>query len=99
VFHPNISGEYPVFYFVPGAPEGIIPSTWYSDVLSRIVSHGFIVLAVDAFWPLVDLRQDLEGGLVQRHLDNIRWVSIRLHILTKYSFIYPDQKSNQDTTN
>lgn len=77
VIHPQEAGEYPVYYFVPGGPEGVIPAEWYTDVLTRVVSHGFIVAAVDPFYPALShfRRSHIEqDDLITKNLKHVTWV-------------------------
>lgn len=75
VIYPGRSGAYPLVYFIPGAPAGFIPAEWYTDLLSRVVSHGFIVLAADAFWPAVDSPNNNLEALPDKHSINLQWES------------------------
>lgn len=49
-YFPTSKGLYVPVVFVPGL-YGAIYAEWYSDVLSKVASHGFIVIGVDPFWP------------------------------------------------
>jgi len=42
IFTPTVPGAYPVILFCHGF---FVPNTFYSDLLTHIVSHGFILVA------------------------------------------------------
>lgn len=79
VIYPRAAGLFPIVYFIPGAPSGVIPAEWYTDILTRVASHGFIALAVDAFYPAAGLGSDAKlgagGKLIDKHLHHLEWVS------------------------
>ena len=52
VYYPVSNGSYAPVLFVPGL-FGVIYAEWYSDVFKRVASHGFIVIGVDTFWPVL----------------------------------------------
>ncbi|XP_027925108.1 chlorophyllase-1-like [Vigna unguiculata] len=46
IFTPTVPGAYPVILFCHGF---FVPNTFYSDLLTHIVSHGFILVAPQLF--------------------------------------------------
>ena len=82
VIYTRAAGYFPIVYFIPGAPSGVIPAEWYTDLLTRVASHGFIALAVDAFFPAADLKQNggklnSGGKLIDKHLHHLEWVCVQ----------------------
>lgn len=74
VTYPAEYGEYPLFYFIPGGPEGVIPAEWYTDFLQRVVSHGFVVAAVDPFYPLISSSSDNHASMAASNEIHLEWV-------------------------
>lgn len=77
VIYPAEQGVYGVVYFVPGGPEGAIPAEWYTDFLTRVVKHGFIAVAVDPFYPALDVTSYASfTGLPDKLIAHLQWVSL-----------------------
>ena len=66
-----------MWYFIGGGPEGVIPAEWYSETLKRIVSHGFIVAAVDPLFPGIQEPSKHSDGalLASKPIQHLDWVS------------------------
>lgn len=56
VYFPTTTGSYVPIVFVPGF-NGFIYSEWYSDTLSQLASHGYIVIGIDLGFPANDLKE------------------------------------------
>lgn len=75
VFFPTRPGSYVPVVFVPGL-FGSVYAELYTDVLSQLASHGYIVVGVDLKWPIED---EHDGAAVgdgpERTLKAINYVS------------------------
>ena len=76
-YYPVANGSYAPVLFVPGL-YGVIYAEWYSDVLERVASHGFIMIGVDTFWPAVSDTPTPPGNITEEPqfiFKILQWVS------------------------
>ena len=76
MFFPVQAGDYPPVFFVGGL-DGLIPSDMYTDVLSQLASHGFVVFGVDPRFPFLqsDVSRPDVGADVKSLFVHLDWVS------------------------
>ena len=51
VFFPTEPGSYVPMVFVPGV-HGAVYTELYTDVLTQLATHGYIVVGLDLKWPI-----------------------------------------------
>ena len=75
VFFPTEPGSYVPMVFVPGV-HGAVYTELYTDVLTQLATHGYIVVGLDLKWPIEDWKN--YGGVIkdpEKMLKVINYVS------------------------
>ncbi|KAK7484777.1 hypothetical protein BaRGS_00023951, partial [Batillaria attramentaria] len=80
VFYPTSPGLYGTFYFVTGA-NGMVVSSDYSDYLSQIASHGFVVISADLLWEDVAYAQRFGFHFGDLYIEQLTWMQDHLEEL------------------
>ncbi|XP_046364892.2 chlorophyllase-1-like [Haliotis rufescens] len=82
VYYPSVPGDYGVVFFIPGF-DGVILSEYYSDYLSSVAQHGFIVVGSDYIWPASDhpgydkINEKL-GFITDKYVEQFNWMKSNL---------------------
>lgn len=76
VTFPATPGNYSVYFFIPGL-NGAIFSAVYSDYLSDVGTHGFIVISTDLVF-IVDDKVDVGSHFADLYMEQLRWVQRHL---------------------
>ena len=93
-YFPTSKGSYAPIVFVSGL-YGLLYAEWYSDVLTKLASHGFIVMGVDTFWPAASMQASRREENTSARIDIneepefmfkiVQWVSdMAYNVITEY---------------
>ena len=98
VYFPTVPGSYAPLVFVPGL-FGIIYEQFYSDVLEKIASHGYILVGVDLDYPAATNKRNKIRAEDDKLFRLINWVSLlqclknTIHTLLLFIIIYACEPS------
>lgn len=77
-------GSYAPLVFIPGL-FGIIYEQFYSDVLEKIASHGYILVGVDLDYPAATNKRNKIRAEDDKLFRLINWVSLLQCLKIKYN--------------
>ncbi|XP_046546133.1 chlorophyllase-2-like [Haliotis rubra] len=85
-YYPNVTGDYGVVFFIPGL-DGVILSAFYSEYLTAIAQHGFVVVASDYIFPALDnptgyhMNKEKLDSIADKYMEQFYWLKSNLQRL------------------
>ena len=81
VYYPTTPGTYVPILFIPGL-NGVVFPEFYSTVMANFAGYGYIIAAIDPYYPAVDVSTPQRNKYIERSLPEetfelLRWVSVR----------------------
>lgn len=79
IFSPAATGRYPVVLFQHGF---VSSGPWYSEILTHLASHGFVVVAPQMYAPLIPVGTPPIAEEIARAIRVLDWLPAHLNALT-----------------
>ena len=65
VHYPTVAGTYAPILFIPGF-KGVVYPAFYTTVLSKFASYGYVVAAIDPYWPAVKKGHGVDDVVIKK---------------------------------